>query len=71
MSASAASGGSASSRFESWGLFLMDADTAEPILAFREDFTRLGRSVLEAKAKSLELYGIPDWRIDPIKVGEA
>ena len=44
----------------------MDAETAEPIPCATEPFTRLGRSILEAKATWLTRYEIP-WRIDAVR----
>lgn len=66
MSASVAQPGRESTRYDAWVLSVMDADTAEPIPTRTEEFTRLGRSVLAARAGALDRYGIP-WRIDPRK----
>lgn len=49
-----------------WVLSVMDAETAEPIPCATEPFTRLGRSILEAKATWLTRYEIP-WRIDAVR----
>lgn len=66
MSASAAKAGPAPTRCDGWVLSVMDAETAERIPIRTEDFTRLGRSILAARAGVLDRYGIP-WRIDPKK----
>lgn len=70
MSASAEKAGPESTRYSGWLLSVMDADTAEPIPSRTIEFTRLGRSILAARATILDRFGIP-WRIDPIKKEEA
>lgn len=53
-------------KYDAWVLSVMDAETAEPVPRAVEPFTRLGRSILDAKASWLTRFGIP-WRIDPRK----